>query len=136
MIKEGGVLPKRPLGKTGVEVTILGLGGEGILRTFDQEQESVPLIHRAIDLGITYFESARAYFGSESYYGMALKERRREVFLASKSHERTGDGALKHLEISLDTTNRTSLLRLAASKALLAPFGPKIMSRSLVVLTS
>jgi aryl-alcohol dehydrogenase-like predicted oxidoreductase len=103
LIKEGGVLPKRPLGKTGVEVTILGLGGEGILRTFGQEQESVPLIHRAIDLGITYFESARAYSGSESYYGMALKERRREIFLASKSHERTGDGALKHLEISLGT---------------------------------
>jgi len=94
-------LPKRPLGKTGVEVTILGLGGEGALRTFGQEDEAVSLIQRAIDLGVTYFESARAYSGSESYYGMALKERRREIFLASKSHERTGDGALKHLETTL-----------------------------------
>ncbi len=100
-MKEGGALPKRPLGKTGVEVTILGLGGEGILRTFGQEKEAVALIQRAIDLGITYFESARAYSGSESYYGDALKERRRDIFLASKSHERTGDGALKHLETSL-----------------------------------
>jgi predicted aldo/keto reductase-like oxidoreductase len=65
-------LAKRPLGKTGVEVTILGMGGEGILRTFGQEQETVSLINRAIDLGMTYFESARAYAGSESYYGMAL----------------------------------------------------------------
>jgi predicted aldo/keto reductase-like oxidoreductase len=84
-------------------VTILGLGGEGILRTFGQEQEAISLIQRAIDLGITYFESARAYAGSESYYGMALKERRREIFLASKSHERTADGALKHLETTLST---------------------------------
>ena len=71
-IQEMAVLPKRPLGKIGVEVTILGLGGEGVLRTFNQEEEAVSLINRAIDLGITYFESARAYSGSESYYGMAL----------------------------------------------------------------
>ena len=103
LMREGNTLPKRPLGKTGVEVTVLGLGGEGILRTFGQEQEAVPLINRAIDLGITYFESARAYSGSESYYGMALKERRREIFLASKSHEREEDGALKHLETTLRT---------------------------------
>lgn len=102
-MKEESGLPKRPLGKTGVEVTILGLGGEGILRTFGQEKEAVALIQRAIDLGITYFESARAYSGSESYYGEALKERRRDIFLASKSHERTGDGALKHLETTLGT---------------------------------
>ncbi len=94
-------LPKRPLGKTGEQITILGLGGEGLLRTYDREEEAVALIHRALDLGITYFESARAYAASESYYGLALQERRRKVFLASKSHERTGDGALKHLEATL-----------------------------------
>jgi len=95
------MLPKRVLGKTGEQITILGLGGEGLLRTYDREEEALALIHRAFDLGITYFESARAYAASESYYGMALQERRRKVFLASKSHERTGDGALKHLEATL-----------------------------------
>lgn len=100
---EGAGLPRRFLGKTGVEVTILGLGGEGVLRTFGQDREAVSLIQRAIDLGITYFETARAYSGSESYYGMALKERRRDIFLASKSHERTAEGALKHLETTLRT---------------------------------
>ncbi|MBM4306470.1 MAG: aldo/keto reductase [Deltaproteobacteria bacterium] len=95
------ILPKRPLGKTGVEISILGLGGEGILRTHDEEEKAVPLIDRALDLGITYFESARAYASSESYYGMALKERRKDIFLASKSHERTGDGTLKQLEVTL-----------------------------------
>jgi aryl-alcohol dehydrogenase-like predicted oxidoreductase len=95
------LIPKRLLGKTGDAVSILGLGGEGLLRTYGQGQEATSLIHRAIDLGLTYFESARAYAGSESYYGLALGERRKEIFLASKSHERTLDGALGHLEATL-----------------------------------
>ena len=69
-------IPKRKLGKTGVDVTILGLGGEGVLRTDGYEKEAYALINKAIDLGINYFESARAYSGSEGYYGLALKERR------------------------------------------------------------
>jgi predicted aldo/keto reductase-like oxidoreductase len=102
-------IPRRPLGKTGVEVTILGLGGEGVLRTFGQEKEAVSLIHRAIDLGMTYFETARAYSGSESYYGIALGERRKEIFLTSKSHERTSEGALRHLETTLGNLRTQSL---------------------------
>ncbi|MGZ3613690.1 MAG: aldo/keto reductase, partial [Thermodesulfobacteriota bacterium] len=134
-MKEESVLAKRPLGKTGAEVTILGLGGEGILRTFGQEKEAVALIQRAIDLGITYFESARAYSGSESYYGEALKERRRDIFLASKSHERTGDGALKHLETTLGVM-KTDYLDLwmihdvRTTKDLDLIFGPKGASKA------
>ncbi len=106
---EKEIFPKRPLGNTGEQVSILGLGGEGVLRSFDREKEAVPLIQRAIDLGITYFESARAYAGSESYYGKALEERRKEIFLASKSHERTAEGALKHLEVTLKNMNTNFL---------------------------
>lgn len=95
------LIPERKLGKTGVEVTILGLGGEGILRTFGQEREASALINRAIDLGITYFESARAYSGSEAYYGSALRERRKAIFLTSKSHARDRKGALEHLNETL-----------------------------------
>jgi aryl-alcohol dehydrogenase-like predicted oxidoreductase len=129
-MEEMNILPKRPLGKTGMEVTILGLGGEGILRTFGHEEEAISVIQRAIDLGITYFESARAYAGSESYYGMALKDRRREIFLASKSHERTADGALKYLETTLNTM-KTSYLDLWMIHDVRTPkdldliFGPK-----------
>jgi aryl-alcohol dehydrogenase-like predicted oxidoreductase len=94
-------IPKRTLGKTGIEVTIMGLGGEGVLRTFGREHEAYGLINRAIDLGINYFESARAYSGSESYYGLALKERRKEIFLTSKSHARDKRGALAHLHETL-----------------------------------
>jgi len=94
-------IPKRKLGKTGVEVTILGLGGEGVLRTRGYDREAYDLINRALDLGISYCESARAYDGSESYYGKALRERRGEVFLTSKSHDRRKAGALAHLTQTL-----------------------------------
>jgi len=94
-------IPKRTLGKTGTEVTIMGLGGEGVLRTFGYEQAAYQLINRAIDLGVNYYESARAYSGSESYYGLALKERRKDIFLTSKSHARDKKGALAHLNETL-----------------------------------
>jgi aryl-alcohol dehydrogenase-like predicted oxidoreductase len=94
-------IQKRKLGKTGVNVTILGLGGEGVLRTFGYANEACSLINRALDLGINYFESARAYSESESYYGKALRERRKEIFLTSKSHARDRKGALEHLQETL-----------------------------------
>ncbi|AFM27661.1 aldo/keto reductase [Desulfomonile tiedjei] len=94
-------IEQRPLGKTGRNVTIMGLGGEGILRTYGFEKQAYSLINAAIDMGINYFESARAYSGSESYYGQALRERRRDIFLTSKSHSREKDGALAHLEQTL-----------------------------------
>jgi aryl-alcohol dehydrogenase-like predicted oxidoreductase len=94
-------IPKRTLGNTGEEVTIIGLGGEGILRTYGNEREAYDLINRALDLGITYCESARAYAGSEAYYGRALKERRKDIFLTSKSHSRDRQGALAHLHETL-----------------------------------
>lgn len=95
------MIPKRILGKTGVEVTSLGLGGEGVLRSFGLEREAREVIARALELGINYFESARAYSGSEEYYGLALGERRQEIFLTSKSHDRTAAGARQHLETTL-----------------------------------
>jgi aryl-alcohol dehydrogenase-like predicted oxidoreductase len=94
-------ITKRRLGGTGIDVTILGLGGEGVLRTVGYGKDTDALINRAIDLGITYFESARAYSGSEEYYGSALKGRRKDIFLASKSHARDKRGALDHLRETL-----------------------------------
>lgn len=94
-------IPRRRLGRTGAEVTIFGLGGEGVLRTYGREEEAYQLINRALDLGLNYFESARAYSGSETYYGLALRERREEIFLTSKSHARDKGGALDHLSETL-----------------------------------
>jgi len=95
-------ISKRRLGKTGIDVTILGLGGEGILRTYGYDKKAYDLINKSIDLGVTYLESARAYSGSESYYGKALRERRKDIFLASKSHARDKKGALQHLRETLN----------------------------------
>ena len=97
------MIPKRRLGNTGVDVTILGLGGEGVLRTYGQDAEAYNLINRAIDLGINYFDSAKAYAGCESYHGKAMGERRNEIFLAGKSHARDKKGALDHLHDTLKT---------------------------------
>jgi aryl-alcohol dehydrogenase-like predicted oxidoreductase len=97
------MIPKRRLGKTNVDVTILGLGGEGVLRTHGHEREAYALINRAIDLGINYFDSAKAYAGCESYHGKALGELRKDIFLAGKSHARDRKGALAHLTDTLKT---------------------------------
>ena len=102
------MIPKRRLGKTNVDVTILGLGGEGVLRTHDREKEAYDLINRAIDLGINYFDSAKAYAGCESYHGKALGERK-NIFLAGKSHARDKKGALSHLHDTLRTINTDHL---------------------------
>jgi len=94
-------LPQRVLGSTGVEVTILGLGGEGVLRTFGYDQEAQAMIAAALEAGITYFETARAYSGSEVYLGEALKGHRERIFLTSKSHGRSRDEAEEHLATTL-----------------------------------
>jgi aryl-alcohol dehydrogenase-like predicted oxidoreductase len=94
-------IPTSTLGTTGVQVTRFGLGGEGVLRTWNRDREATALIRRALELGVTYFESARAYSGSESYLGAALGSDRERIFLTSKSAERTRAGALRDLEATL-----------------------------------
>jgi len=94
-------LPRRLLGRTQVEVTLFGLGGEGVLRTYGRSAEAARVIERALDLGVNYCDSAPAYAGCLDYLGAALGERRQQVFLASKTHERTRDGSLRLLEDTL-----------------------------------
>jgi len=95
------LLPRRLLGRTGQPVTLFGLGGEGVLRTHGRAPEAVRVIHRALDRGVNYCDTAPAYESSMDYYGAALGERRQEVFLACKTHERTRDGSLRLLDASL-----------------------------------
>jgi len=94
-------IPQRPLGRTGHSATVLGLGGEGVLRTYGYETEAQAVIEAALAAGIQYFETARAYSGSETYLGRGLKGRRDQVFLTSKSHGRTYKEAMAHLSITL-----------------------------------
>lgn len=98
---ERPTLPTRPLGRTGHDVTLFSLGGEGVLRTHGRAAEAAAVIHRALDEGVNYCDTAPAYAGSMDYYGAALGERRDEIFLASKTHDRTRDGSLRLLDESL-----------------------------------
>jgi hypothetical protein len=96
-------LPKRPLGKTGHQVTIYGLGGLYTLSKHDRRDEAVEIINRAIDLGVNYIDTSARYGAgaSELNIGMVMKERRDEVFLATKSHDDTYDGTMALVSQSL-----------------------------------
>ena len=96
----------RPLGKTGVTPAQVGLGGEGVLRTFGKSTAAKAVIDEAVRQGITYFDSARAYAGSEGYYGAYWpfhREARDHIFQTSKSASRDRDGARRDLETTLRT---------------------------------
>jgi aryl-alcohol dehydrogenase-like predicted oxidoreductase len=99
------MIPTRPLGKTGVMVPAVSLGGEGVLRTTGRTREAVPVVVEALRLGVVYCDTAPAYQQSQDYYGQAFKVAgpgaRDRVFLASKTHERTRDRALRLLDESL-----------------------------------
>jgi len=99
----GGVT--RKLGKTGLDVEPVSLGGEGILRTTGRYGEAVPMILEALHLGVRYCDTAPAYQQSQDYYGEAFraagKGARERVTLASKTHERSESGALRLLDDSL-----------------------------------
>lgn len=94
-------IPARTLGSTGRSAAVFGLGGEGVLRTFGYDKQAADVINAALYEGVTYCDSARAYAGSEAYYGAALGRRRDSVFLTSKAHDRTKRGALAMLDQTL-----------------------------------
>jgi aryl-alcohol dehydrogenase-like predicted oxidoreductase len=99
-------MPTRNLGKTGVKVGIFSLGGQSALERPRNESVAVPLIEKALDLGVNYIDTSSIYGGpdrwSEQYIGRVMKRRRQEVFLASKTKERTREGSLRMLEKSLE----------------------------------
>jgi uncharacterized protein len=97
-------IPKRILGKTGVEVSCLALGGvTGMQLKPTPEFHPAELANAALDAGITYFDTSPSYAGgqSELNFGEVLVKRRNEVFLATKTGERTYDGTMRSVEASL-----------------------------------
>jgi predicted aldo/keto reductase-like oxidoreductase len=97
-------IPTRPLGKTGVQVSILGLGGHHQARPKD-EKDSFRLVHTAIDNGITFLDNAWDYHDgrAEEVMGkaLAMDGYRKKAFLMTKVCDRDYAGAMKHLEDSL-----------------------------------
>jgi len=100
----GKGLPQRPLGKTGVKVSIICLGGWHIGAVKD-EKEAIQIMHAAIDEGINFFDNAWDYHdgGSETIMGKALAMggKRKQVFLMTKNCARDAKGTRQHLEDSL-----------------------------------
>jgi aryl-alcohol dehydrogenase-like predicted oxidoreductase len=97
-------IPRKPLGKTGEHVSIIGVGGFHI-GTMDTVESATRLIHEAIDAGINFFDNAWEYnkHKSEEWMGRALEGRRDKIFLMTKvcTHGRDKKVAMKQLEESL-----------------------------------
>jgi aryl-alcohol dehydrogenase-like predicted oxidoreductase len=97
-------IPRHTLGKTGVEVSILALGGViGMQLPPSDKHDPAAIADAALDLGITYFDTAPGYNNgqSETNYGQVLARRRKEVFLACKTGDRSHDGTMRSVEQSL-----------------------------------
>jgi aryl-alcohol dehydrogenase-like predicted oxidoreductase len=108
-------MPERALGRTAHNVRLFSLGGQAAIEQPDTHDVSIAIINRAIDLGVNYIDTAAAYGRprdpskqrwelngiSQTYIGEVMATRRKEVFLASKTDDRTRDGSLRLLEQSL-----------------------------------
>lgn len=94
-------MPTRRLGRTGYDVSIFSLGGQGALESHGDKKNCVKIIQRAHELGVNYFDTSPIYGDSEDYYGEAIQGFRNKIFLATKTHKRSRDDSLKLIEKSL-----------------------------------
>jgi predicted aldo/keto reductase-like oxidoreductase len=102
------LVPTRPFGKTGVNVSILGLGGSGSL------PYSQLLFRQAIKMGVTYWDTAETYGRGRSEKGIGEHfarhpDDRKKVFLVTKSHSRDVDGLSRSLGRSLERMNTSHI---------------------------
>ena len=97
------VLPSRTLGRTGQKVSILAFGCGSRFLMYKDEDSATAILNRAIDLGITYLDTAYSYGDgeSETRVGRVMASRRKEVWLATKIPDRTRDDFMRRLEASL-----------------------------------
>jgi len=97
-----GPIPTRILGRTGLKVAMISLGGyhAGLP---DREEDSIAVIHRALDLGINFFDNADCYQAgrAEERMGKALEGRRKDIYLMTKVDQRDAQGSRLTLERSL-----------------------------------
>jgi aryl-alcohol dehydrogenase-like predicted oxidoreductase len=100
-------MPTRTLGRTGVRVSILGFGCGSRFMMYKEEEKAIAAIQRALELGITYFDTAASYGKgvSEEWVGKAL-EGRKDVFVVTKVSQRKADEAMPTIEASLKKLRR------------------------------
>jgi len=96
-------LPMRTLGRTGVRVSILGMGGGSRFLMYKDEDKALAALNRAFDLGINYMDTAYSYGDglSEERVGKVMKSRRQGIFLVTKVNKRDGDEAMRIIDGSL-----------------------------------
>jgi uncharacterized protein len=113
---EKQTLPKRTLGRTGQQVSALAFGCGSRFLMYKDEDKAVEAVNRALDLGITYLDTAFAYGNglSETRVGKVMATRRKEVFLATKMQERNGEKVQAIIEASLKRlqTDRLDLIHI------------------------
>lgn len=111
-----GKLPSRVLGKTGARVSILAFGSGSRFLMYPSEEQALAALNKALDLGITYVDTAYGYGKgkSETLVGKVMATRRKEVFLATKVNVRNGDEARRIIEGSLKRlqTDQVDLLHI------------------------
>jgi len=95
------------LGKTGIKVTRLGFGGIPIQRV--SEKEAVETVIHAIDRGVDFIDTSRAYTTSETRIGIALRETGKDVVLATKSQQHSADKVRRDVETSLKELQREKI---------------------------
>jgi aryl-alcohol dehydrogenase-like predicted oxidoreductase len=99
-------MPTRNLGKTGYKVGIFSLGGQAALERANNFDAAVPIIERALDMGVNYIDTSSIYGGperwSEQYVGKVMAHRRNQAFLATKTRERTREASLRMIDKSLE----------------------------------
>src|SRR5437868_14369537 len=100
---QGKPLRSRTLGRTGAKVSILAFGCGSRFLMYKDIDNATAILNRAIDLGITYLDTAYAYGDgeSETRVGRVMATRRKDVWLATKIPDRTRDEFLRRLEASL-----------------------------------
>lgn len=100
-------MPARILGRTGVRVSILGFGCGSRFMMYKEEDKAIAALHRALDFGINYVDTAASYGNgrSEEWVGKALQGRE-GVFLVTKVSPRKADDAMRVIESSLKKLGR------------------------------
>ncbi len=101
-----GAIPTRTLGRTGLDLPILGYGGAALPRKWANplsHEERVELVRYAYDQGVRHFDTSPVYMESEAILGEALKDRRRHVCLVTKVESTEPEGVRASVERSLQT---------------------------------
>lgn len=115
-------IPVRTLGRTGIIVSVLGFGSGSRFLMYKEDDKAIAALHRAIDLGITYIDTAHSYGDgkSEERVGRVMETRRKEVVVATKIAARTADQARRQMELSLKRlrTDRLDVMHIHALKNL------------------